>query len=86
MKHSFRSAAVLASITILIILGLSARAGAQTAPEPIRLEVDASRAPQKILHTHEQIPVRPGPLVLLITRSGFRASTCRMVRLATWLV
>jgi predicted metalloprotease with PDZ domain len=28
------------------------------------LEVDASRAPQKILHTHEQIPVRPGPLVL----------------------
>jgi predicted metalloprotease with PDZ domain len=28
------------------------------------LEVDASRAPQKILHSHEQIPVRPGPLVL----------------------
>ena len=33
-------------------------------PGPIRLEVDASRAPQKILHSHEQIPVRPGPLVL----------------------
>ena len=26
--------------------------------------MDASRAPQKILHSHEQIPVRPGPLVL----------------------
>ena len=64
MRHSFRSAAVFASITILIILRSSAPAGAQTAPGPIRLEVDASRAPQKILHTHEQIPVRPGPLVL----------------------
>ena len=64
MKHSFRSAAVLASITILILLGSSAPAGAQTLPGPIRLEVDASRAPQKILHSHEQIPVRPGPLVL----------------------
>ena len=64
MKYSFRSAAVIASITILIILGSSAPAGSQTPPGPIRLEVDASRAPQKILHTHEQIPVRPGPLVL----------------------
>src|SRR5690348_960961 len=64
MKHSFRSAAILAFISILIILESSAPAAAQTPPGPIRLEVDASRAPQKILHSHEQIPVRPGPLVL----------------------
>ena len=31
---------------------------------PIRLSVDASRAPQKILHAHLQIPVQPGPLTL----------------------
>jgi predicted metalloprotease with PDZ domain len=37
---------------------------AQTASGPIRLSVDASQAPQKILHTHMQIPVQPGPLVL----------------------
>src|SRR5215469_3007619 len=36
---------------------------AQT-PSPIRLFVDASRAPQKMLHSHLQIPVQPGPLVL----------------------
>jgi predicted metalloprotease with PDZ domain len=64
MKHSRRGAAVLASITTLIILGSRTPAGAQTPPGPIRLEVDATRAPQKILHSHEQIPVRPGPLVL----------------------
>ncbi|MGH9647418.1 MAG: M61 family peptidase, partial [Bryobacteraceae bacterium] len=39
-------------------------ASAQTPFGPIHLEVDASRAPQKLLHSHEQIPVRPGPLVL----------------------
>ena len=60
MKHSFRSAAVLASITILIILGSSAPAGAQTPPGPIRLEVDASRAPQKILHTPRANPGAAG--------------------------
>jgi predicted metalloprotease with PDZ domain len=37
---------------------------AQTAPSPIRLEVDASHAPQKILHSHLQIPVQPGALTL----------------------
>ena len=31
---------------------------------PIRLFVDATRAPQKILHAHLQIPVQPGPLTL----------------------
>lgn len=36
----------------------------QTAPGPIRLAVDATKAPQKILHAHLQIPVRPGPITL----------------------
>jgi predicted metalloprotease with PDZ domain len=39
-------------------------AGAQKPPEPIRLAVDASQAPQKILHAHMQIPVHAGPLTL----------------------
>ena len=33
-------------------------------PPPIRLAVDATQAPQKILHAHLQIPVQPGPLTL----------------------
>jgi len=37
---------------------------AQAPPGPIRLSVDATQAPQKILHAHMQIPVRPGPLTL----------------------
>jgi predicted metalloprotease with PDZ domain len=47
------------------ILSSGARIGAQTPPGPIRIEVDATSAPQKLLHTHLQIPVQPGPLVLL---------------------
>ncbi|MGH9686461.1 MAG: M61 family metallopeptidase [Candidatus Acidiferrales bacterium] len=31
---------------------------------PIHLEVDATHAPQKILHVRMQMPVQPGPLVL----------------------
>ena len=46
------------------ILIASAGARAQTPPGPIRLEVDSSQAPQKILHVHEEIPVKPGPLAL----------------------
>jgi predicted metalloprotease with PDZ domain len=37
---------------------------AQTPTGPIRLAVDASQAPQRILHSHMQIPVKPGPLTL----------------------
>lgn len=36
----------------------------QAPPEPIRLAVDATKAPQKILHARLQIPVRPGPVTL----------------------
>src|SRR5580704_3760432 len=45
-------------------LFLSANARAQTKAGPIRLVVDASQAAQKILHTHLEIPVSPGPLTL----------------------
>jgi predicted metalloprotease with PDZ domain len=33
-------------------------------PGPIRLDVDATQAPQKIMHAHMRMPVQPGPLVL----------------------
>lgn len=42
----------------------SAGLRAQSAPGPIRLAVDARQAPQKILHSHMQIPVKPGALTL----------------------
>jgi predicted metalloprotease with PDZ domain len=37
---------------------------APSGPAPIRLTVDATEAPQKILHAHMMIPVQPGPLTL----------------------
>jgi predicted metalloprotease with PDZ domain len=37
---------------------------AQAPGETIRIEVDATRAPQKIIHSHLKIPVTPGPLAL----------------------
>jgi len=46
----------------IFLSGISAQA--QTPAGPIRLEVDATKTPQKILHAHLQIPVRPGPLTL----------------------
>ena len=38
---------------------------AQTAANPIKLTVDLSDAPRKILHGSLTIPVSPGPLTLL---------------------
>jgi len=32
---------------------------------PIRIAVDATQAPQKILHSHMRFPVKPGPLMLV---------------------
>src|SRR5579862_7861901 len=64
MKRSIRVAPAMISAAMLMILALGMRAEAQTPPGPIHLAVDASRAPQKILHSREQIPVKPGPLVL----------------------
>ncbi|HVB56046.1 MAG TPA: hypothetical protein VNE63_06380 [Candidatus Acidoferrales bacterium] len=47
-----------------IFLAASAPLTAQTPPGPIRISVDATQAPQKILHAHLQMPVQPGPLTL----------------------
>ena len=51
-------------VMVLAALAAGGRLKAQTPNAPIRLFVDASQAPQKILHAHMQIPVQPGPLVL----------------------
>ena len=48
---------------VIVLLASSSLA----APPPsgtVRIDVDATHASQKILHSHLQIPVRPGPLVL----------------------
>jgi predicted metalloprotease with PDZ domain len=59
--------------TATLVLVLSAVGGfaqkskvpaATPASTPIRIAVDASRAPDKILHSTLQIPVKPGPLTL----------------------
>ena len=50
--------------TAALLLWASGSTRAQTPLGPIRLEVDASQAPQKILHVREEIPVKPGPLTL----------------------
>lgn len=56
---------VLALICAFGIAGaLAASARAQAMRKPIQLSVDASDAPQKILHVREAIPVQPGPLNL----------------------
>jgi predicted metalloprotease with PDZ domain len=57
--------AVLLSLTALVSwAAVTPRLSAAEAPGPIRIEVDATQAPQKILHAHMQMPVKPGPLVL----------------------
>ena len=49
---------------ILTALLLCTSAATAQLREPIRVEVDATHAPQKILHAHLQIPVQSGPLTL----------------------
>jgi predicted metalloprotease with PDZ domain len=48
----------------LLLMG-GGRAQAQKQPQPVRLTVDATQAPQKILHAHLEMPVQPGPLTLV---------------------
>ena len=55
---------VLAACLILAVVTAAAPLRAQAPPGTIRLEVDASNAPQKILHAHEQLPVQAGDLTL----------------------
>jgi predicted metalloprotease with PDZ domain len=57
--------AVLAFCVVAAIACASApMTHAQAGSGPIKLTVDATQAPQKILHTHMEIPVQPGPLTL----------------------
>jgi predicted metalloprotease with PDZ domain len=69
MTNFLRPIALLA-----VVLGASAgfaqkskapQAAAPAVTPPIKLTVDASRAPEKILHSTLQIPVKPGPLTLV---------------------
>ena len=56
---------VIAVVIALIGVGAGAHvAAAQSAAAPIRVMVDASQAPQKILHAHMEIPVSAGALTL----------------------
>ncbi len=48
---------------VLLLPFFAALAGAQT--PPIRLSVDASDAPRRLLHATMQFPVKPGPMSLL---------------------
>jgi len=55
---------VVMAAVLVLACGAVNVALAQTAAAPIRLSVDASQAPQKILHVHEEIPVQGGPITL----------------------
>jgi predicted metalloprotease with PDZ domain len=58
------SVALAGVVALVLACGCVAVASAQTSAAPIRLRVDASQAPQKILHVHMQIPVTGGPVTL----------------------
>ena len=64
MKAFLRIPTLLCNTVFITILFSAGRMDAQTAASPIRIEVDETRAPQKILHAHLQMPVKPGPLDL----------------------
>jgi predicted metalloprotease with PDZ domain len=48
-----------------VVSAFCCSANAATRPGVIRVEVDSTQAPQRILHTHLTIPVQAGPLTLL---------------------
>jgi predicted metalloprotease with PDZ domain len=52
------------AMALVLACGSASVALAQTAAAPMRLHVDASQAPQKILHVNMEIPVSAGPLTL----------------------
>src|SRR5277367_7055782 len=62
MRGIIRS--VVMALVLMLVCDFVNVAGAQSAAAPIRLMVDASQAPQKILHAHMEIPVSGGPLTL----------------------
>jgi predicted metalloprotease with PDZ domain len=56
-RYGLRATAILAA-------GLLLAASAAFAAETISLTVDATRSPEKILRSHEVIPVKPGPFTI----------------------
>ncbi len=64
MIERSRKCVLLAAAVIVPGMLASSPAWAQASFGPIRVEVDESHAPQKILHAHLQMPVEPGALEL----------------------
>jgi predicted metalloprotease with PDZ domain len=64
MKLPFRTPILLSFVAAALCCALAAPLRAESDFGPILLEVDATQAPQKILHVRMQMPVQPGPLVL----------------------
>jgi predicted metalloprotease with PDZ domain len=69
MTTSFKATALFALVfTVAAGFAQKAKSTATNAPAPvapIKVTVDASHAPEKILHSTMQIPVKPGPLTLV---------------------
>jgi len=63
MKHHNRAGLVVIPIA-LIFLAVTTTHAQLSPPGPITISVDATHAPQRILHAKLEIPVRPGPLTL----------------------
>jgi predicted metalloprotease with PDZ domain len=63
--RTFLNGKVCARFLIMLSLLLGGVQGAAQGAPPIRLAVDATQAPQKILHARLQIPVQAGPLTLV---------------------
>jgi predicted metalloprotease with PDZ domain len=63
MSFFYRRASWFTFVTVLILVSVP-RLGATMRPGIIRVEIDATRAPQRILHTHLTMPVQPGPITL----------------------
>src|SRR5580698_5092841 len=64
MRAMMRALVVTGALVLALVCGCAKEAWAQTAATPIRLRVDASQAPQKILHVHMEIPVQGAPVTL----------------------
>ena len=58
------NALLMIAIVLVGVVSMASAVHAQAAAGSIRLSVDATQAPQKILHAHLQIPVHAGPLTL----------------------
>jgi len=64
MIKLLRAIRAIAASTVFLAVFQVSPIYAQMPPGPIRLAVDTTHAPQKIIHAHLQMPVQPGPLVL----------------------